>query len=250
MSLNLADPCFLICGLDCFYTGSAKNYGSCPLDKMLSSGYLANPCLCIWTTNCIHWLAVHWISSCPVDNLIQWITLSSILNNRALTEIILDIGIRKWIQNDLNKICIPTKQMGVKTNRTSLSREYQTPQHSTKNVKKCNLRTWMQQVKVRKIYLLILIWWNKDVLLNLKPYKTVGDDRISHNMLTHTSSTVCKRLQIIFIHSLQTGDSHICGNYLCLLFCLKRASNSILQKIDQFPGCVGKVFERISIMLW
>ena len=83
MSLNLADPCFLICGLDCFYTGNAKNYGSCPLDKMLSSGYLANPCLCFWTTNFIHWLAVHCISSCPVDNLIQWITLSSILNNRS-----------------------------------------------------------------------------------------------------------------------------------------------------------------------
>jgi hypothetical protein len=39
--------------------------------------------------------------------------------------------------------------MGVKTNRTSSS--HQTPQHGTKNVKKCNLRTWMQQVKVRKI---------------------------------------------------------------------------------------------------
>jgi hypothetical protein len=84
MSLNLEDPCFLICGLDCFYTGNAKNYGSCPLDKILSSGYLANPCLCFWTTNFIHWLAVHWISSCPVDNLIQWITLSSILNNQVL----------------------------------------------------------------------------------------------------------------------------------------------------------------------
>jgi TM2 domain-containing membrane protein YozV len=84
MSLNLADSCFLICGLDCFYTGSAKNYGSCPLNNILSSGYLANPCLCFWTTNFIHWLAVHWISSCPVDNLIQWIILSSILNNRAL----------------------------------------------------------------------------------------------------------------------------------------------------------------------
>jgi hypothetical protein len=80
---NVADPCFLICGLDCFYTGNAKNYGSCPLDKILSSGYLANPCLCFWTTNFIQWLAVHWISSRPVDNLIQWITLSSILNNRA-----------------------------------------------------------------------------------------------------------------------------------------------------------------------
>jgi hypothetical protein len=84
MSLNFkADPCFLICGLDCFYTGNAKNYGSCPLDNILSSGYLANPCLCFWTTNFIQWLAVHWISGCPVDNLIQWITLSSILNNRA-----------------------------------------------------------------------------------------------------------------------------------------------------------------------
>ena len=40
--------------------------------------------------------------------------------------------------------------MGVKTNRTSFSREHQTPQHLTKNVKKCNLRTWMQQVKVWK----------------------------------------------------------------------------------------------------
>jgi hypothetical protein len=30
MSLNFkADPCFLICGLDCFYTGNAKNYGTC-----------------------------------------------------------------------------------------------------------------------------------------------------------------------------------------------------------------------------
>jgi hypothetical protein len=41
-------------------------------------------CLCFWTTNFIHWLAVHWISSCPVDNFIQWVTLSSIFNNRAL----------------------------------------------------------------------------------------------------------------------------------------------------------------------
>jgi hypothetical protein len=84
---NVADPCFLICGLDCFYTGNAKNYGSCPLDKILSSGYLAIPCLCFWTTNFIQWLAVHWISSRPVDNLIQWITLSSILNNRALVTV-------------------------------------------------------------------------------------------------------------------------------------------------------------------
>jgi hypothetical protein len=61
---------------------SGKNYGRCPLDKILSSGYLANHCLCFWTTNCIHWLALHWISSCPVDNFIQWVTLSSILNNR------------------------------------------------------------------------------------------------------------------------------------------------------------------------
>ena len=45
-----------------FYTGSAKSYGSCPLDKILSIGYLANHCLCFWTTNFIHWLAVHWIS--------------------------------------------------------------------------------------------------------------------------------------------------------------------------------------------
>ena len=41
MSLNFkADPCSLICGLDSFYTGNAKNYGSCPLDKILSTGYL------------------------------------------------------------------------------------------------------------------------------------------------------------------------------------------------------------------
>ena len=83
MSLNLADPPFLGSGL-LLRVGSAKNYGSCPLDKILSSGYLANHCLCFWTTNFIHWLAAHWISSCPVDNFIQWITLSSILNNRAL----------------------------------------------------------------------------------------------------------------------------------------------------------------------
>jgi hypothetical protein len=51
--------------------------------KILSNGYLANHCLCFWTTNFIHLLTVHWISSCPVDNFIQWITLSSILNNRA-----------------------------------------------------------------------------------------------------------------------------------------------------------------------
>jgi hypothetical protein len=68
-----------------FYTGSAKSNGSCPLDNILSNGYLANHCLCFWTTNCIHLLAVHWISSCPVDNFIQWIILSSILNNRAFS---------------------------------------------------------------------------------------------------------------------------------------------------------------------
>jgi hypothetical protein len=72
MSLNFkADPCFLICGLDCFYTGNAKNYGSCPLDKILSSGYLANPCLCF----CI--------------------ALSSILNNRALVSNF-DFHITRW----------------------------------------------------------------------------------------------------------------------------------------------------------
>jgi hypothetical protein len=45
MSLNLADPfsffLFLV-WIARFYTGSAKSYGSCPLDKMLSNGYLAN----------------------------------------------------------------------------------------------------------------------------------------------------------------------------------------------------------------
>jgi hypothetical protein len=40
-----------------------QNRGSCPLDIILSSGYLANHCLCFWTTNFIHWLAVHWIRS-------------------------------------------------------------------------------------------------------------------------------------------------------------------------------------------
>ena len=58
MSLNLADPLFF--GLDYFYTGSAKNYGSCPLDKILSSGYLTNHCLLL--NNQFYPLA-----SCPLD---------------------------------------------------------------------------------------------------------------------------------------------------------------------------------------
>jgi hypothetical protein len=37
----------------------------------------------------------------------------------------------------------------------------------------------------------------KDVLLNLKLGKAVGNDKISHNMLKHTASTVCKPLEII-----------------------------------------------------
>jgi hypothetical protein len=45
----------------------------------------------------------------------------------------------------------------------------------------------------------------KDVLLNLKLGKAVGNDKISHNMLKHTASTVCKPLEIIFNCSLQTG---------------------------------------------
>jgi hypothetical protein len=45
----------------------------------------------------------------------------------------------------------------------------------------------------------------KDVLLNLKLGKAVGNDKISHNMLRHTTSTVCKPLEIIFNCSLQTG---------------------------------------------
>jgi hypothetical protein len=42
----------------------------------------------------------------------------------------------------------------------------------------------------------------KDVLLNLKLGKAVGNDKISHNMLKHTASTVCKPLEIIFNCSL------------------------------------------------
>ena len=45
----------------------------------------------------------------------------------------------------------------------------------------------------------------KDVLLNLKLGKAVGNDKTSHNMLKHTASTVCKPLEIIFNCSLQTG---------------------------------------------
>jgi hypothetical protein len=45
----------------------------------------------------------------------------------------------------------------------------------------------------------------KDVLLNLKLGKTVGNDKISHNMLKHTAYTVCKLLDNIFNCSLQTG---------------------------------------------
>ena len=45
----------------------------------------------------------------------------------------------------------------------------------------------------------------KDVLLNLKLGKAVGNDKFSHNMFKHTTSTVCKPLQIIFNCSLQTG---------------------------------------------
>jgi len=45
----------------------------------------------------------------------------------------------------------------------------------------------------------------KDVLLNLKLEKAVGNDTFSHNMFKHTTSTVCKPLQIIFNCSLQTG---------------------------------------------
>jgi hypothetical protein len=38
----------------------------------------------LWTTNCIQRTeVVHWIDDYPVDNFIQWITLSTVLNNRA-----------------------------------------------------------------------------------------------------------------------------------------------------------------------
>ena len=47
--------------------------------------------------------------------------------------------------------------------------------------------------------------WKSNVLLNLKLGKAVGNDKISHNMLKHTASTVCKPLEIIFNCSLQTG---------------------------------------------
>ena len=66
-----AEPLVFFVWIAGLYTGSAKSYGSCPLDKILSNGYLANHCLCFWTTNFIHWLAVHWIISCPVDNFVQ-----------------------------------------------------------------------------------------------------------------------------------------------------------------------------------
>jgi hypothetical protein len=52
----------------------------------------------------------------------------------------------------------------------------------------------------------------KDVLLNLKLGKAVGNDKISHNMLKHTASTVCKPLEIIFNCSLQTG--RFCGMFM------------------------------------
>ena len=83
MSLNLADP-FLIFFLFLvwiagFYTGSAKNYCSCPLDNILSSDeWISSQSLSLLLNNQFYPLA-----SCPLDNFIQWIALSSILNNRA-----------------------------------------------------------------------------------------------------------------------------------------------------------------------
>jgi hypothetical protein len=74
---------FFIFGLDCFKRGSAKRAWELSTGQNFIQWIAIQSCLCFWSTNFNHWLGIHWISSCPVDNLIQWITLSSILNNRA-----------------------------------------------------------------------------------------------------------------------------------------------------------------------
>ena len=87
----------------------------------------------------------------------------------------------------------------------------------------------------------------KDVLLNLKLGKAVGNDKISHNMLKHTASTVCKPLEIIFNCSLQTGRFPDMWKSAIIIALFKKGikSNPTNYRPISLLSCVGKMFERV-----
>ena len=87
----------------------------------------------------------------------------------------------------------------------------------------------------------------KDVLLNLKLGKAVGNDKISHNMLKHTASTVCKPLEIIFNCSLQTGRFPHMWKSAIIIALFKKGikSDPTNYRPISLLSCVGKVFERV-----
>ena len=87
----------------------------------------------------------------------------------------------------------------------------------------------------------------KDVLLNLKLGKAVGNDKISHNMLKHTASTVCKPLEIIFNCSLQTGRFPQMWKSAIIIALFKKGikSDPTNYRPISLLSCVGKVFERV-----
>ena len=87
----------------------------------------------------------------------------------------------------------------------------------------------------------------KDVLLNLRLGKAVGNDKISHNMLKHTASTVCKPLEIIFNCSLQTGRFPHMWKSAIIIALFKKGikSDPTNYRPISLLSCVGKVFERV-----
>ena len=87
----------------------------------------------------------------------------------------------------------------------------------------------------------------KDVLLNLKLGKAVGNDKINHNMLKHTAYTVCKPLDIIFNCSLQTGRfPHMWKSAISIALFIKGIKSDPINYIPiSLLSCVGKVFERV-----